>query len=100
MIMDRRRWPLITVVLWLSLTNTVSGCSLMIRPITRFDPSEYIFTGEVLGYVGPQQSKHVVGDAWGLLVSLGGSVHLPKTPAGHFEVFPYGLGADCSILGT
>ena len=99
-IMNRRTWSLIIVVLWLSLTKVASGCSLVIQPVTKFDPSEYVFAGEVVGYVGPQQSKHVVGDAWGLLISLGGSVHLPKTPAGYFEVFPYGLGADCSTLGT
>jgi len=86
-------------MLWLSLTGVASGCSLMIQPVTKFDPSEYVFTGEVIGYVGPRQSEHVVGDAWGLLVSPAGSVHLPKTPAGYFEVFTYGLGADCSTLG-
>ena len=99
MMMNKRTWPLITVALWLSLTAVASGCSLAIRPVTKFDPDEYIFTGEVIGYVGPQRSEHIVGDAWGLLVSLGGGVHLPKTPAGYFEVFPYGLGADCSTLG-
>ena len=100
MMMNKRTWPLVTVALWLCLTAVASGCSIVIRPVTKFDPSEYIFTGEVIGYVGPQQSEHISGDAWGLLVSLGGSVHLPKTPAGYFEVFSYGLGADCSVLGT
>jgi hypothetical protein len=98
--MNRRKRSLMIVLFWLSLTEAASGCSLVIQPVTKFDPSEYVFAGEVVGYVGPRQSKHVVGDAWGLLISPGGSVHLPETPAGYFEVFPYGLGADCLTLGT
>jgi hypothetical protein len=57
---------------------------------------EYVFTGRVVGIVGPFESKKFGGQAWGLRVEVGESVHLPVTPADYFEVIPFKLYADCS----
>ena len=87
--------------LFLLLTQKSLGCTLInTKSATQFDPSEYIFSGEVVGYVGPVRPRYVAGEAWGLLIKAGGSVHLPKTPVGHFEVFRYFRQDDCSLSGA
>lgn len=75
-------------------------CSLVIAPIRGFDAQEFIFIGQVVGYVGPYEGKGVANKAWGVRVSIKDKVFLPQMPSsGHFEVFSYGLGADCSPEG-
>ena len=64
------------------------------------DPAEYIFTGEVIDFVGPFESKKFRVKAWGLKVKVDETIYLPKAPAGYFEVFPYELWADCSTAGA
>jgi hypothetical protein len=71
-----------------------------VPPVKGFDPAEYIFTGEVISIVGPFESKKFKGKAWGLKVKVDEAIYLPKAPASYFEVFPYGLGVDCSTAGT
>lgn len=72
---------------------------MIVFPVTKFDPSEYIFIGEVVDMVGPTQPKHVVGDAWGIVVRLQREVFLPVRPSNNFEVFPYERESDCSLVG-
>jgi hypothetical protein len=68
-------------------------------PVTKFDPLEYVFTGEVVRYIGPARPKYVLGEAWGVLIKARQSVHSPKIPTGYFEVYSFDLAADCSSLG-
>ena len=83
----------------LVLTRVGFGCSMILMPITQFDSEEYILTGKVVGFVGPQKLKYVTGDAWGLLVEAAEKVHSPKTPTRYFEVFPFEIESDCSSQG-
>jgi hypothetical protein len=76
------------------------GCTLGLPPVKGFDPTEYVFTGEVTDIVGPFESAEFEGRAWGLKVKVDEAVYLPKTLGGSFEVFPYNLGADCSTMGV
>ena len=81
------------------LCRSIFGCTLGIKPLRDFDSNEYIFIGEVVGYTDSLESPEIVGKANGLIIKLKESVHIPQTPKTHFEVFPYGLLADCSTLG-
>lgn len=76
------------------------GCSLAVTPITKFEPTEFVFTGKVIGFVGPIEAKEFRSSAWGLQIKVVEGVQLPAAPADHFEVFPFELGADCSMMGT
>ncbi|HEX8493619.1 MAG TPA: hypothetical protein VF658_12300 [Pyrinomonadaceae bacterium] len=76
------------------------SCSLAIPPIKEFDPAEYIFTGEVIGFAGPFESKKFHQKAWGLKVKVEEKIYLPRTPASYFEVFPFVSWSDCSTAGT
>ncbi|MDX6614845.1 MAG: hypothetical protein QOD75_4031 [Blastocatellia bacterium] len=98
----RNKFPLIVGSLIVCLVSPVISfsCSIAISPIKGFDPAEYVFTGVVMDFVGPLQSKKFLQKAWGLKIKLEDSVYLPKTPTSYFEVFPYELWADCSIVGT
>jgi hypothetical protein len=75
------------------------GCSLVLPPITTFDSTEYIFTGQVVSLVGPIESETFLKKAWGLQIRVEEKIYLPQTPAGDFEVFRFRLGADCSMVG-
>ena len=81
---------------------------ILIFFLIQFDPHEYIFLGKVIDYVGPIESdilqgiiisdrKRSSGSYCGLLVKLEEEIHVPIKPTGFFEVFPYQLGADCSL---
>lgn len=76
------------------------GCTLAVNNLKDFDKSEYVFIGEVVGYTEPLESKQFYGKSWGLIVKVKDAVNLPKTAKEFFEIFPYGLWADCSIGGT
>lgn len=75
------------------------GCSIVLPPITKFDSTEYIFTGQVISLVGPIESKSFLQKAWGLQIRVEEKIYLPQTPTGDFEVFRFQLGADCSMVG-
>lgn len=81
-------------------SQSAFGCTLAVQPFMKFDPSEYVFTGQVIGIVGPFESKIFRQKAWGLQIKVGEKVYLPQTPAEYFEVFPFQLWADCSTVGT
>lgn len=82
------------------LCSSSYACSLALPPIVKFNSHEYVFTGRVVGLVGPSQSKRFRGNAWGLQIEPIDAVYLPKKPMRYFEVFPFELWADCSIAGT
>jgi hypothetical protein len=66
---------------------------------TKFDSTEYIFIGKIIGYVGPVLSDTLHQNFYGLLVEIIDPVYLPQTPRKYFEVFDYSLGSDCSLGG-
>lgn len=76
------------------------GCSLNRASLPKFDATEYIFIGEVVGYTENLKFPKSQRETAGLVIKATEKVYLPKTPKKHFEVFPFGLGADCSTLGT
>lgn len=79
---------------------TSAGCSLAGKSLSKFDKTEYIFIGKVVGYTEALRLPGSRMQTVGLIVEVTERINLPKTPEAHFEVFPYNLGADCSILGT
>ena len=99
--MRRAALPILFILIACVIAPRVSlGCTLGVPPVKGFDPTEYVFTGEVTDIVGPFESAEFEGRAWGLKVKVDEAVYLPKTPRGSFEVFPYNLGADCSTVGV
>lgn len=95
------------------------GCTLAAKSLSKFDESEYVFIGKVVGYtdvvtfdenrannsVEPMSATNMVHsdkkprETVGLIVKIVENVYLPKVPVEHFEIFPYDLMADCSIGG-
>lgn len=80
--------------------NVASGCATISAPsLTKFDSSEYIFIGEVIGVADPIKSEKFHGEAWGLKIKVIDAVNLPKSPASHFIVVPFDLESDCKDKG-
>ena len=94
------RLLLLLLITCVGASHAARGCTLGLPSLKKFDPKEYVFTGEVTDIVGPFESSKFEGRAWGLRVRVDEAVYLPKTPRGSFEVFPYHLGADCSTVGV
>ena len=97
--MNRKAKLLISIAALLVFPEIALGCFVTPTPITQFDTSQYVFIGEVMGIVGPFETKYVKRQAWGLVVKVQDKVFLPKEPSNKFEVFPFGLGADCGSVG-
>jgi hypothetical protein len=80
--------------------NVASGCATITVPsLTKFDSSEYIFIGEVMGVAEPIKSEKFHGEAWGLEIRVLDAVNLPKSTAKHFVVVPFDLESDCKDKG-
>lgn len=89
------------------------GCTLLPNYISKFDKTEYVFIGEVIGYTDPIEfeGKYQISvgndnpyklaykQASGLIVRVKATINLPKRPKTHFEVFPFDLDAGCGTLG-
>ncbi len=98
----------------LFLCHSTSGCSFVPKYFSKFDKTEYIFIGEVVGYTEPVEFKFknsaffenkdwFKGDykqSSGLIVKVKESVYLPKTAKTYFEVFPLWYDSGCTTLGT
>lgn len=82
------------------LTQTVFSCTLGLTALSKFDATEFIFIGEVVGYTPPVKSKKLNTAVYGLIIKNKETVYLPKIPKGNLEVFPFGLGVECSLFGT
>lgn len=76
------------------------SCTLAGKALGKFDETEYVFIGEVVGYTKGVKSPKLDSDAYGLIVKVKESVYLPNQPKTHFEVFPIMLYSDCSRNGT
>jgi hypothetical protein len=87
-------------LLSVAVFSSTQACSLALPPIIKFNPNEYVFTGRVVGLLGPFQSKRLRDNAWGLQIEPMDAVNLPDRPTRYFEVIPFELWADCSLGGT
>ncbi len=82
------------------ISSTCLGCSLGIAQIKSFDSKERIFTGVVVGIVGPMEINNSNEKFWGLKIKAEEVVYFPELSTQSIEVFEIGLGADCSSLGV
>ena len=76
------------------------ACTYFTEPMVKFIPQEYVFLGEVAGFVGPIRSNKIFRDAWGLRVRVTHEFNLPKKSGDHLEVYPLGLTNACEYTGT
>jgi hypothetical protein len=93
--------------------QSIFGCSIKQSLISKFDKTEYVFIGEVIGYTEPIEFQYknkafFENKDWykedykyasGLIVKVKESVYLPKTPKTYFEVFPLKIDSACFTLG-
>ena len=76
------------------------GCAVITVPLlTKFDPAEYIFIGEVIGLAESIESEKFHGKAAGLKVVVKDSLNLPRSQAKHFVIVPFELASDCKDQG-
>ncbi len=97
---------IVSTFLLFAFGQTVLGCSLLLKPLAKYDPNEYLFTGKVVGYTEPRimpESGHWGTDSkyqrvtYGLIVELKEEIHLPKKPGSYFEIFEFGIGGLCEL---
>jgi hypothetical protein len=81
-------------------TPACLGCSLIFTPIKAFNSKERIFTGVVLGVVGPLETNNSQEKFWGLKIKVDEVVYFPELSTQSIEVFAIGLSASCSDLGV
>ena len=99
--------------------SVARACTIAGKSLPKFDPNEYVFVGQVVGFTEPvafderkagsqlePMSSTSMGD-WpnprktvGIKVRMTAEVHVPRKPAEYFEIYVYDLGADCSIRGS
>ena len=77
--------------------NSVYACSMMYKPPVKFDSTEYIFTGKIVGYTGALMSDSLHRSFQGLFIEVVDPVYLPKIPTGFFEIIPYEIGSACEL---
>jgi hypothetical protein len=89
-------------ILAFATSNSYAGpaCSYTTEPIVKFIPQEYVFLGEVAGFVGPIRSNKILRDAWGLKVRVTHEFNLPNKSGDYLEVYPLGLTSACQKTGT
>lgn len=88
------------------------ACSLASMPPTNFDRSQYLFTGEVTGYVESVNLMKSKPEEWdtaihgklsistsGLVVTVNDTFYTPEPAKKVYEIFRFGLGAGCEIYG-
>jgi hypothetical protein len=98
------------IAIFLVSALAIFACQLSIYKPSRFDPSEYVFVGEVTGYTESVDFERV-NLPWsgilpdeslkrtnGLIVKVSDVVFVP-TEQLEFEVFVYGIGSGCESLG-
>ena len=92
--------------------SSLLGFACQVQPYKpyKFDPTEYVFVGEVMGYTEsvefdrnrPPYSELLNEESLkrtnGLIVRVSDTVFLPARQS-EFEVFVYGMGSGCESLG-
>lgn len=92
--------------------SSAFACSLRSKPLTKFDDSEYIFIGTVVGYTDPIEIPGRAntndgrggepGDwyrAQGLRVKVKQAINVPEPKGDTFEVFEYFYSGVCQPIG-
>jgi hypothetical protein len=69
------------------LTGQMFACMMGVAGLSRFDETEHVFIGEVIGHIDPVETKSLVEPAAGLRVRPVEIIYAPKTPLMHYEVF-------------
>jgi hypothetical protein len=64
------------------------SCSMKVAGLSKFDDQEYIFIGEVIGYIQPISIRKFEAPAAGIIVRPKDIVYSPMVPQRNFEVFP------------
>jgi hypothetical protein len=86
----------------------VFACSIPGMSPSRFDWSQYIFTGEVVGYVmsekpiAPAEKRkgfEASEPTAGIVVKVNESLFTPQPVKKTYEVYRFGLGAGCELTG-
>jgi hypothetical protein len=91
---------------------SIFPCSIPSIPPARFDTSQYIFVGEVIGYVETTemidkrqtQSEtemygELAGKTAGISVRVRQAFYTPAKLKQEYEVYQFSLGADCGLYG-
>jgi hypothetical protein len=104
----------IVLVVFLVILSALSAfpCSIPTFGPTRFDISQYLFVGEVIGYVETTElinrqqrasEAEIYGEqankTAGILVRVKGTFYTPREAKQTYEVFRFSLGADCGLYG-
>lgn len=89
----------LTVVVIILLFSEKDGisCSLVYRPPTSFDSTEYIFTGKIVAHTGPLDSRDLIGHYRAIFVEPVDIVHVPGNPKNYYEIIPFSLGPGCEL---
>lgn len=103
-------FPRLILIVILILVSALSGlaCSTVYIEPSGFDPSQYMFVGEITGYVisdqpikFPQSATRrfdeARGPTAGIVVKVYGTFYTPKPARKIYEVYRFGLGADCGL---
>lgn len=89
------------ILVLITLTGEpTKACSYISAPLVEIRDKEFVFLGEIVGYVGPIKSTKILRDAWGVKVKMEQSIQLPKPQKGYIEVFPLGLTNACELTGS
>lgn len=80
-------------------SSATFGCTLGIPPISDFDPTHYIFIGEIVEVMEnvKYQSQGIQDKAVGFKVKVTENIYAPKQAA-YFEVFPLSLTSSCGLM--
>ncbi len=84
------------------LFNFCFPCSIVYKPINKFNPNEAIFTGKVLKYIYTTKyfffkGKSIPHKYWGILVEVNEKMYIPGVVSDFYEIYPFGLGPDCRL---
>jgi hypothetical protein len=88
--------PASLLVLLCFAAHPAFACTRGASPIFQHDPSEYVFIGEVAGYIGPFDTGAGAKTGWALRVMPRAKVYMPREPRQYFEIVAYRTYSDCS----
>lgn len=96
------------LILALSLATLGLACSIPGMPPSAFNKTQFVFAGEVVGYVmsdkpldKPKQgTEAATGPTAGLVVAVKDVLFTPQPAKKTYEVYRFGLGASCDLYGV
>lgn len=97
--MKKRTFDIVIFILLIvTLPTFTFGCSQAFAKVSRFPKDIYVFTGKVIGYTDGFDSKEIQSKAFGLKIEAIDILNAPRKTSGFYEVFPFGVEADCSPI--